>query len=41
MELKEIGDTALMLCGIFSESVNRKITDLVIINLLDKALINN
>lgn len=28
MELKEIGDTALMLCGIFSESVNRKITDL-------------
>ena len=28
MELKEVGDTALMLCGIFSESVNRKITDI-------------
>lgn len=28
MELKEVGDTALILCGIFSESVNRKITDL-------------
>lgn len=28
MELKEIGDTALVLCGFFSESVNRKITDI-------------
>jgi hypothetical protein len=28
MELKEVGDTALILCGIFSESVNRKITDI-------------
>lgn len=28
MELKEVGDTALILCGFFSESVNRKITDI-------------
>lgn len=28
VELKEIGDTALFLCGFFSESVSRKITDI-------------
>ena len=27
-ELKEVGDTALFLCGFFSDSVSRKITDI-------------